>query len=126
MATLHALVVDDNVENLEVLKELLTMNGLTCTTVNDPTKLIDMELSDIDLIFLDLEMPKMNGYETLDYLRKEKGVSTPVIAYTVHSGQINTAFKKGFQGFVSKPLRPNRFPDQLKRIISGEGVWEVN
>ena len=126
MTSLHALVVDDNAENLEVLKELLEMNGLTCTTVNDPIQLIDMDLSGTNLIFLDLEMPKMNGYETLDYLRKEKGVSTPVIAYTVHSGQINTAFKKGFQGFVSKPLRPNRFPDQLKRIISGEGVWEVN
>ncbi|MCC6615639.1 MAG: response regulator [Anaerolineae bacterium] len=126
MTTLHALVVDDNAENLDVLKELLTMNGLECTTVNDPTKLVDMEMTGIDLIFLDLEMPKMNGYEALDYLRKDKGVTAPVIAYTVHSGQINTAYQRGFQGFVGKPLRPNRFPDQLKRIISGEGVWEVS
>ncbi|MBE0688562.1 MAG: response regulator [Anaerolineae bacterium] len=126
MPTLHALVIDDNAENLDVLDQLLQMNGMTCTTVNDPTKLVDMDMTGIDLIFLDLEMPKMNGYETLDFLRKEKGIVAPIIAYTVHSGQINTAHQKGFQGFVGKPLRPNRFKDQLKRILSGEGVWEVD
>ena len=125
MSTLHALLVDDNLENLDVLNQLLTMNGIECTAVHDPTQIVDQDFGDVNIVFLDLEMPKMDGYETFDYLRNQMGITAPIIAYTVHAGQINEAFQRGFQGFVGKPLQPKRFQDQLQRILAGEGVWEA-
>jgi two-component system cell cycle response regulator DivK len=32
----------------------------------------------------------------------------------------------GFDGFLGKPLDPDRFPDQIRRILAGESVWEFN
>jgi CheY-like chemotaxis protein len=51
--------------------------------------------------------------------------SVPVVAYTVHVSEINTAQDMGFDGFLAKPLDSDRFPGQLNRILNGEPVWEM-
>jgi two-component system cell cycle response regulator DivK len=39
--------------------------------------------------------------------------------------QMARARAEGFSGFIGKPLDPDRFPEQIRRILAGEGVWEV-
>ena len=44
-------------------------------------------------------------------------------------GQKNPAAPQtfaGFDGFLSKPLDPDRFPEQIRRVLSGEAVWEIH
>jgi two-component system cell cycle response regulator DivK len=42
------------------------------------------------------------------------------------SEQIAKARAAGFDGFLGKPLDPDRFPDQIRRLLRGEPVWEMN
>ncbi len=69
----HALVIDDNVTNLEVMGEMLAALGLTYTLVQHPDTLPDIlpELDQIDIVLLDLEMPNIDGYGVLDMLRHD-------------------------------------------------------
>lgn len=124
----HALIIDDNKENIGVLAELLALENVTHTRVQDPTKLplILDELPQIDLIFLDLEMPEIDGYTILKSLQEERRFDdVPVIAYTVHVSHIHQARAHGFHSFLGKPLDADRFPQQLAQILSGKSVWTI-
>lgn len=123
---MNALIIDDNKDNLEVLAQMLQSQNIACIQLDDPNHIEQalQKKSDFDVIFLDLEMPEITGYEVLSYLRK-KGVAVPIIACTIHLSQINYARQQGFDGFVGKPLQFKRFPDQLRRILSGQPVWEA-
>lgn len=128
MTNVHALIVDDNPYNTEVLEHLLTSLGNSFTTLQDPMRLEDVvtELKQVDIVFLDLEMPKRNGYQMLQILKDDLGLSIPVVAYTVHTGEMDEARALGFDGFLGKPLDPRRFADQLDRLLAGEPVWEIS
>lgn len=127
MSNPHALIIDDDKNNLEVLAGLLTAEGLTYTAVKDPTKVAAelLNIERIDVVFCDLEMPRMNGYQLLAMLRELLGPSTIIIACTVHISEIDVTRKIGFDGFLGKPLDAERFPNQLKSILSGRSVWEL-
>jgi two-component system, cell cycle response regulator DivK len=120
----HALVIDDNAQNLKVLAQLLAKQGVTSTEVANPNKLNQIlpTLEQIDVVFLDLEMPGIDGYTLKDVLREQIGA--PIIACTVHVSEIGVVRDLGFDGFLGKPLDNARFPDQLARILNGEQVWE--
>lgn len=121
----HALVIDDNPQNVKVLVQMLSKQQVTSTEVHSPTKLNNLlpSLDAVDVVFLDLEMPGLDGYHVKDMLRSRLG-NVPIIAYTVHISEINVVRENGFNGFLGKPLDRNRFPDQLARILRGEPVWE--
>ncbi len=121
----RALVIDDNRLNLKVLSQMLAKQGLACVEVSDPAQLETMipTLDPVDVVFLDLEMPGIDGYVVKDILREHLG-NMPIIAYTVHVSEMNNVHDSGFDGFVGKPLDSSRFPDQLARILNGEPVWE--
>jgi two-component system cell cycle response regulator DivK len=124
----HALVIDDNLQNVNVLVNMLTDEGVTSTPVMNPRQLdaVISSLQRVDVVFLDLEMPTLDGYEVLANLRSDsRFASIPVIAYTVHVSEIVTASRAGFDGFLGKPIDPDRFPTQLARILRGEPVWEA-
>lgn len=120
-----ALVIDDNLQNLRVLVQLLARQGVQSTEFSDPRKLVGAEdsVGPVDVVFLDLEMPGLNGYQVKELLRPHLG-DVPIIAYTVHANEINTVREAGFDGMISKPLDKNRFPDQFARIMRREAVWE--
>ena len=55
-------------------------------------------------------------------------IGVPIIAVTAEAStdQMNKAKNSGFDGFLGKPLDPDKFPDQIRRILSGEPVWEFS
>ncbi len=127
MAT-HALIIDDDKLNLEVLGLLLKSEGATFTSVQDPTKL-DAILAGqpaFDIVFLDLEMPKIDGYATFNMLRRHLGASVPIIACTVHLNEMESARELGFNGFIGKPLDQTRFVRQFDRIVNNQPVWDTD
>jgi two-component system cell cycle response regulator DivK len=86
-------------------------------------------LPKVDLILMDIRLPYEDGYSALRKVRQSprlKGV--PVIAVTAEASQeqMNKARQSGFNGFLGKPLDPDRFPDQIQRILDGEPVWEMS
>jgi two-component system cell cycle response regulator DivK len=47
------------------------------------------------------------------------------ISAVASSEQVERAKSAGFNGFLGKPLDPDRFPDQIRRVMAGEKVWEL-
>jgi two-component system cell cycle response regulator DivK len=83
-------------------------------------------LDAIDVVFLDLEMPNYDGFNLLTDLKADARLShVQIIAYTVHTSEIDEARQAGFDGFLGKPLDIKRFPDQLERILNRQPVWEI-
>jgi two-component system, cell cycle response regulator DivK len=128
ISSANVVVVDDDLMSLRVLAEALALIGVSCTTIQRAVDVSDtlQSMNDVDIIFLDLEMPELDGYSLLRILKEELQIASPIVAYTVHTNEINNARLSGFNGFLGKPLRLNRFQDQLDRILSGEGVWEAD
>jgi formate hydrogenlyase transcriptional activator len=126
MAILHALIIDDDAYSIYVMERLLDQEDISYTAVADPTTLEDMlqTLDSVDIVFLDLEMPKLDGYEVLAILKTHLDSGVPIVACTVHTAEINNTRKRGFFSFVAKPLDLDRFSDQLHRILNGIPVWE--
>jgi CheY-like chemotaxis protein len=123
---LHALIIDDELFNLEVLCRLLSTHGISSTKIQD-VRLLEKNLdkaAPIDLVFLDLEMPQMDGYQVFNVLKHSLPVNTPIIACTVHANEMSTVRELGFNGFIAKPLDRERFFDQVTTILRGEEVWD--
>lgn len=128
MSEKHALIIDDNASNMNVLVRLLDKQEVSSTKVIDPKQLKNalQSIGHVDVVFLDLEMPMIDGFQVFDQLKSDTRFdNTPIIAYTVHVSELNEAHKYGFDGFLGKPLDSDRFPGQLRRIFNGEGVWET-
>jgi two-component system cell cycle response regulator DivK len=82
----------------------------------------------LDLILLDIRLPYEDGYAALKKIRlSEKLKDIPIIAVTAEGTQeqMNKAKAAGFNGFIGKPLDPDKFPDQIRRIFNNESVWEI-
>jgi two-component system cell cycle response regulator DivK len=126
MNSTHALIIDDNIRNIHVLSNLLNDENITNTHITNPKQLdaILQDDFDVNIIFLDLEMPDMDGYEVYQLLRSNPRFNgVPIVACTVHISEIHTASQVGFDSFLGKPLNPDNFPQQVSRILQGKGVW---
>jgi len=122
----YALIIDDNKNNVEVLQRLLLAQNAKCTCLADPTQLETMweKVRQADVVFLDLELPHIDGYEVFALLKENIDPAVPVVAYTVHTSEVDRARDMGFHSFLGKPLNPNLFPELLADILSGKSVWE--
>jgi len=123
------LVVEDNVSNFVLIARMLGYLGIHCEWKTSGYEVLEYAdtLPRLDLILMDIRLPYEDGYGALRKLRgSERLKAIPVIAVTAEASreQMNRARNSGFDGFLGKPLDPDRFPDQIRRILSGEQVWE--
>src|SRR5437588_11144639 len=112
----HVLIVEDDNSSVEVLVDLLQQLKVGYTVLFDSKMVIQTlhELSKVDIVFLDLEMPHSNGYEVLDAIRLEPDLAPiPIVAYTSHSSEMASARDAGFHSFLGKPLRGKEFAEHL-------------
>lgn len=126
MTQIRALIIDDNSDNLGILTQLLTDEGVVCTQINHPVYIQSVleNAPTFDVIFLDLEMPQLDGFQVLKMLKAHpRQQSVPVVAYTVHISEIHVAREHGFHSFLGKPLDSDLFPEQLAKILNGQAVW---
>jgi len=124
-----ALVIDDNPSNLDVLSVLLKKEGVNSVPLQSPREIAEalVKLGHVDVVFLDLEFPNYSGMDVVGTLKTDARLQgVPIVAYTVHTSEQNEARSAGFDSFIGKPISPKRFPEQLRRILSGEMVWEVS
>jgi two-component system cell cycle response regulator DivK len=125
------LVVEDNVSNFVLIARLLGFLGIHCEWKTSGYEVVEYAdtLPRLDLILLDIRLPYEDGYSALRKIRQSPRLSeVPVIAVTAEASleQIEKARKSGFNGFIGKPLDPDRFPDQIQRVLSGEAVWDMD
>ncbi|MBC8504321.1 MAG: response regulator [Chloroflexi bacterium] len=123
------LVVEDNVSNFVLIARMLGYMGIHCEWKTSGYEVVEYAdtLPRLDLILLDIRLPYEDGYSALKKIKVSQTLrDTPVIAVTAEASvkQMNKARKANFDGFIGKPLDPDRFPGQIRRIIAGEPVWE--
>jgi len=125
------LVVEDNVANFVLIARLLGYMGIHCEWKTSGYEVVEYAhtLPRLDLILLDIRLPYEDGYGALKKIRSSPLLKdTRVVAVTAEasSEQMNKARAAGFDGFLGKPIDPDRFPDQVQRILAGEPVWELS
>lgn len=122
----HALIIDDDSNNLAVLGRLLTNVGATHTAIQNSATVEAalQQIAPVDVVFLDLEMPYMDGYALFEVLKRHLDPQVPIVACSVHTNELETAHELGFHSFLGKPLDLNRFPMQFESILNGQSVWE--
>jgi len=126
--TTHALIVEDDKASADVLIDLLEQLKVHHTTLFDSRDVVSVmqQLGSIDVVFLDLQMPEVNGYEVLSTIQDmPEFASVPVVAYTSHNSEMANAREAGFHSFLGKPLRGKQFAEQLAKILTNQPVWAV-
>ncbi|MGZ6316217.1 MAG: response regulator [Anaerolineales bacterium] len=123
------LVVEDNVSNFVLIARMLGYLGIHCEWKTSGYEVLEYAdtLPRLDLILMDIRLPYEDGYGAQQKLRAaERFKAVPIIAVTAEASieQMRKAREAGFDGFLGKPLDSDRFPDQIRRILSGEQVWE--
>jgi len=125
------MVVEDNFQNLMLITRLLAYLGVEdCEWKASGWQVLEFaeSLPQIDLILMDIFLPEADGYEALDALRAHpRFKDTLIVAVTADAstGNMERARRAGFDGFIGKPLDPDRFPNQIRRILQDEPVWEI-
>ncbi len=124
------LIVEDNVSNFVLMARMLAYMGVPrCEWKTSGWQVVEFAdtLPRIDLILMDIRLPYEDGYAALSKVRSTpKLKDTMVVAVTAEASQEQIAKSRaaGFDGFLGKPLDPDRFPDQIRRLLRGEAVWE--
>jgi CheY-like chemotaxis protein len=101
------LIVDDQEDNVVLLEEMLRNDGYkNITTTQSPREVLGLhEKNRFDLILLDLQMPKMDGFEVIEELKTIQNIGyLPVLVITAQPGHKLRALKAGAKDFVSKPF----------------------
>jgi two-component system cell cycle response regulator DivK len=124
------LVVEDNVSNFVLIARLLGFMGIHCEWKTSGYEVVEYAdtLPRLDLILMDIRLPYEDGYGALKKIRaSERLKNVPIVAVTAEASQeqMNKARASGFDGFLGKPLDPDKFPEQIKRILTGDPVWEI-
>ena len=115
------LVVDDNQQNLELLQAYL--HDMDCQTVpadNGPQALQIIGEKSIDLVLLDVMMPKMSGFEVCKKIKSDpKTTDIPVIMVTALTefGDIERAIDSGTDDFISKPVNKLELLTRVKTML---------
>lgn len=115
--------IEDEPDIIFVMKKLLTFHGFDVTSVSDSEEGLKVAFENVpDLILMDLNMPKIDGYEACRRLRAdERTRSVPILMVTgAYLKDVEALCREaGANGCVSKPYEPAEFVEKVKSLISG-------
>lgn len=118
------LVIDDVEENCELLKKRFEKRGFKVESASDGQEgLMVLALNDINLVFLDLNMPLMNGFTFLEKVKMNKKHShIPVVVTSSLDDEdtINDCLNYGANGFVPKPYDMDKMLGCIKDCFNDE------
>ncbi|MBL8119677.1 MAG: response regulator [Anaerolineae bacterium] len=126
-----ALAVEDDAGGMAIIGVMMRYMGLQSYMNATGEGVVELALAmkpRPNIIFLDLNLPKTNGYEIIKKIRAESRLKDVlVIAVTAQDAdeEIPRCMEAGFDGFIGKPISRTRFPRQLRRILMGDPVWET-
>lgn len=118
--TARILVAEDNATNRLVMKSLLKKYGITPQFAEDGKQALQIfKREPFDLIFMDCQMPEIDGYEAtkaIRFLEEDQALErTPIVAFTAHAlkGDDQKCFEAGMDDYISKPMRQ----EDLERVL---------
>ncbi len=121
-----ALVVDDSITVRRVTERFLERNGMRVATAKDGLDAISMMQDDKpDVILLDIEMPRMDGYEFASHVRNDVRVAeVPIIMITSRVGDKHRAraIELGVNDYLGKPYQDAELLDAIRRQLEDKGI----
>lgn len=122
----HILVVDDIYANRLLLSELIRLTGNEVTLAENGEEAIEaLRKSDFQLVFMDIEMPVMNGIETTKFIRSEMPApinAVPIIALTAHNPELffDDFSTAGFDDLITKPYSIHKIRKTIENLLPGK------
>lgn len=113
----HILIIDDDVELSDLLKEVLSFENCTVSTAYDGVAGLEAMDGRVDLVLLDVMMPKLNGFETLKQLREKWDV--PVLMLTAKGDEIDrvVGLELGADDYLPKPFSERELLARIRAIL---------
>ncbi|OBW90648.1 transcriptional regulator [Gallibacterium genomosp. 3] len=111
------LLVDDDIEFTNLLAEVLAMESFDVEVVHNGEDALNQLNPSIDLILLDIMMPKLNGIETLKKIRQK--YTTPVLMLTARGDDVDRilGLELGADDYLSKPFNDRELVARIKAIL---------
>ncbi len=114
---IRVLIVDDDIELTEMIREFLELEGFEVEAVPDGLACLRCDLSNKDLVVLDVMLPALSGFEVLKKLRKISNV--PVIMLTARDGEVDriVGLEIGADDYVAKPVNPRELVARIRAVL---------
>jgi CheY-like chemotaxis protein len=127
---MEILLVEDNETNLKFMKMLMKELGYEATIANNGLEAVNfIKDRDFDLIFMDIQMPKMNGLEATKIIKGlEMKRNIPIVGLSANAFQddINEAIATGMDSYITKPVQVKDIAIIIKKYFESKGKKEVN
>jgi signal transduction histidine kinase/DNA-binding response OmpR family regulator/HAMP domain-containing protein len=123
-ASLRILLAEDNAVNQRLASRLLEKRGHVVVVAGNGREALEaLEKGGFDLIFMDVQMPVMDGFEATAAIREKEGASgirLPIVALTAHAmkGDREKCLAGGMDGYLTKPIRPQELDELLQSYLA--------
>jgi len=121
MAAKVILSVEDNEANRRIIRDLFTRKGYRVVeAINGEVAVTVAKQEKPDLILMDVQLPKMDGYEATRLIKADPELAAiPVLAVTSYalSGDREKALKAGCEDYVAKPFRPRELVEKVEKLL---------
>jgi two-component system cell cycle response regulator DivK len=118
------LYVEDNTENRILVRRVLEAEGHDVLEAGDAAQALEvLEAQTPDLIFMDINMPDMDGYTLTTRIKSNPQLShVPIVAMTAHvmKGDRERSFEAGCDGYIQKPIDVDKLPEQIYHFLASK------
>jgi len=118
------LVIEDNENNLYLIRFILENNGFEVLEARDGSEGLELAIQKSpDLIMVDIQLPDISGLEVTKRIRaSEFGASIPIVAITSYAmaGDKENALSAGCSGYIEKPIDPENIIAEINNYLSSE------
>ena len=113
------LIIDDDPTLLKMLQSFLESHGYEVVTANDGEQGLQQIKANVpDLILLDVQMPKMNGYTFVVELKKQTAMkAVPIVVLTAKEGMAEIFKVEGVKEYMTKPFHPQKILEAVQKYI---------
>jgi CheY-like chemotaxis protein/HPt (histidine-containing phosphotransfer) domain-containing protein len=124
----RVLLAEDNLVNQKLAVRVLEKEGHTVTVVGDGEAAVVAALSDdYDVILMDVQMPKLNGFEATAAIRARQaaaGRPTPIVAMTAHAmkGDRRRCLEAGMDEYIAKPIQATELLQMIDTLTAGRAA----
>jgi DNA-binding response OmpR family regulator len=125
--TYKILVVDDEKDLCEILQFNLASEGFDIEVAYSAEEALSKSVERFDLLLLDVMMGGMSGFKLADKIRKELGLSVPIIFLTAREAEIDllTGFNVGGDDYLSKPFSIKELVARIKAVLRRGKTVEI-
>lgn len=117
------LICDDEQRILDVLNEYCQYNGYETDMAHDGLEALDyVEKNNYDCIIIDIMMPNMDGFETIEAIKEYKNIPIIIISAKTEEYDILKGFSLGVDDYVCKPFSPKQIMARIKALLNRTGV----